>query len=111
MWWWKKKKYDYPDAGINASECIKQKIEEFRALPEHLKEEEPLLYYLLGSGTPPYKMSKEDSLYADVSNVEGQYCINCIYSYYQPLRKVLICSQIRGAILKEGWCKLWNKKT
>jgi hypothetical protein len=98
----------YPDAGVNAPEPIKQLIDRFRALPEDERDNKPLLYWLLGSGTPHYKMSKYDSKYTGHSQVEDETCENCQFIYYGLARKRFICSQISGPIEKEGWCRLWK---
>ena len=98
--------YLYPKAGVNANPLVKQAIEQFRNLPNQAKEEKPLLYWLLGSGTPPYKMSKKDSLYQGKS-YRGQNCANCRFTFMRWVNKELICSQIQGNIELEHWCKLW----
>lgn len=98
--------YLYPKAGINANKYIKQAIEEFRRLPNKKKQNKPLLYWLLGSGTPPYKMSKKDSKYKR-NSYRGQNCGNCRFTFMRVLNKELICSQIEGNIELNHWCKLW----
>lgn len=98
--------YLYPRAGVNAPPMVKQAIEQFRNLPNQVKEEKPLLYWLLGSGTPPYKMSKKDSLYKGKS-YRGQNCGNCRFTFMRWVNKELVCSQIEGNIKLEHWCKLW----
>ena len=98
--------YLYPKAGINANKHIKQAIEEFRRLPNKEKQNKPLLYWLLGSGTPPYKMSKKDSKYKK-NSYRGQNCGNCRFTFMRVLNKELICSQIEGNIELNHWCKLW----
>ena len=71
------------------------------------EEDDALLYQLLGSGTPPWKMSKEDSDYK--SEPEGDaYCGNCEYTWYSNETGNLICSKVRGEIDWEGWCRLWD---
>ena len=98
--------YLYPKAGVNANPLVQQAIEQFRNLPNEAKEDKPLLYWLLGSGTPPYKMSKKDSLYVGKS-YRGQNCGNCRFTFMRWVNKELICSQIQGNIELEHWCKLW----
>lgn len=95
---------DYPSAGDDAPPEIKSKIDEMleKGLPDDL----PLLYAILGSGTPPYKMSKDDSEYQDEPSGEQQ-CSNCEFAYKKVVRDRYICSQIRGPIKSEGWCRLW----
>ena len=53
--------FSYDEAGKNASEHVRQAIAEFHKLPDDVKKSTPLLYFILGSGTPEYKMSREDS--------------------------------------------------
>jgi len=103
--------YDYPQAGIDAPPGVKQEIEKFRNLPDKQKARKPLLYYLLGAGTPDYKMSKNDSKYTDKSEVSGRTCGNCKFAYGVVGESRFICSQISGDIKLEGWCKLWKKIT
>jgi hypothetical protein len=98
--------YLYPKAGVNANPLVQQAIEQFRNLPNEAKEDKPLLYWLLGSGTPPYKMSKKDSLYVGKS-YRGQNCGNCRFTFMRWVNKELICSQIQGNIELGHWCKLW----
>jgi hypothetical protein len=101
--------YEYPFAGgRKAPPEVQAAVERFRLLPESEKEKLPLLYWLLGEGTPPYKMSRIDSKYTVLSPVAGQNCANCIFTYLQPKRNVYICSQIAGTILPEAWCRLWR---
>ena len=100
------KDYVYPKAGVNANPLVKKAITEFRNLPNEVKEQKPLLYWLLGSGTPPYKMSKKDSAYQG-KPYRGQNCGNCRFTFMRVLNKELICSQIEGNVEIEHWCKLW----
>jgi hypothetical protein len=98
--------YLYPKAGVNANPYVKKAIRQFRMLPNDVKENKPLLYWLLGSGTPPYKMSKKDSQYQG-KPYRGQNCGNCRFTFMRLLNKELICSQIAGNVEIEHWCKLW----
>lgn len=98
--------YLYPKAGINANPNVQKAIEQFRNLPDDVKKNKPLLYWLLGSGTPPYKMSKKDSSYQG-KPYRGQNCGNCRFTFMRFLNKELICSQIQGNIELDHWCKLW----
>lgn len=97
----------YKEAYEKAPAETKKAIERFMSKPEKLRSMKPLLYFVLGSGTPPYKMSKKDSLYVDKS-VKKQNCGNCIFTYIKYVDKKPICSQIRGTIKLGGWCKLWE---
>ena len=97
---------DYPEAGGNAQPEVKQAVGRFRQLPMAEREDKPLLYWLLGSGTPDYKMSKEDSEY-QLSRGE-QKCSNCEFAYKKVVRDRYICSQISGPIKPGDWCRLWR---
>lgn len=79
-----------------------------RLLQRGLPNDTPLLYALLGSGTPPYKMSPADAHYASRSLQPGQTCGNCRHAYQHVTSKVFICDQIRGAIQPTAWCRLWG---
>jgi hypothetical protein len=96
----------YPKAGLNASANVKKAITEFRKLPDDLRAEKPLLYWLLGSGTPPYKMTKKDSQYQG-KEYRGQNCGNCRFTFMRWVNEELICSQIQGNIELKHWCRLW----
>jgi len=101
--------FSYDDAGRNAPAEVQQAIKEFHNLPEEVKKNTPLLYYILGSGTPPYKMSREDSEYTDQSSDPSTTCGNCEFAYQKVINKKFICSQIRDHIQPAGWCNQWVK--
>lgn len=105
----------YPEAGKNAPDSVKAAIEEFRNLSPEERAKTPLLYWLLGEGTPNYKMSKKDSRYVDVSQVKGQACGNCKSLYKRVTNGKYVCSQINeigspseGKISISGWCNFWK---
>jgi hypothetical protein len=87
---------------------VKAVIEEFLKKPKKFRENVPLLYYLLGSGTMAYKMSKEVADYVDQSRIKTQNCKNCIFGFQNLVTKKAVCSQMRGFVRYEGWCKLWK---
>jgi hypothetical protein len=102
-------KEEYSEAYDLAPLETKKLIDKFLKESESLKSKKPLLYYILGSGTPPYKMSKKTSLY--VNKTKGQKkCSNCIFTFIKYVENKPICSQIRGTISLDGWCKLWEGK-
>jgi len=105
----------YLEAGEKAQPEVKKAIGRFRQLGDK-ERDQVLLWWLLGSGTPEYKMSKADSDYKDQTEIKEQTCGNCEYAYTKSWRQLAnhkdqlyICSQISGAIKPEGWCKLWKK--
>ena len=104
----KDEQHQYPKAGKKASKEVKKVIEEFRNLPLDKRKNKVLLYYILKSGTPSYKMPKPDSDYVDKSTVENQTCGNCEFAYKKVVSDAHICSQIDGLIKLEGWCRLWR---
>ena len=104
----KNRSYDYPDAGDDAPEEVKQAIQRFREMDETERDTNILLWWLLGDGTPPYKMSKEDSDYSDDTGMQEQACMNCEFLYLKPTSGEYVCSQIRGKVRPEGWCRLWK---
>jgi len=87
----------------------KKLIVKYMSMPKSFRDKKPLLYYILGAGTPPYKMGRNESHYTDVSTVPFQDCANCIFAFQSVLKKHYICSQIRGNIEPKGWCHLWNR--
>lgn len=99
--------YQYPQAGVNAPPGVQQSVAEFRRLPIVAKQSVPLLYWLLGSGTPPYKMSPQDAAYQPMPQGE-QRCGNCSAAYQHVKSSTFICDQIRGSIQPQAWCRLWR---
>ena len=102
--------YDYPAAGLQAPPEIRLAIARFRKLPQTLKARVPLLYWLLGSGTPPYKMNPADALYGappPAAQAMGQKCANCRFAWQNVKGRNYICSQIAGPIAPAAWCRLW----
>jgi len=98
----------YPEAGKNAPPGVRLEIERFRALPPEERAKTPLLYHLLGDGTPAYKMTPEDSQYTDLSQYRGKQCATCQFPYMSMRSKKFICSQVSNRIKPTGWCRLWR---
>jgi len=96
----------YPKAGKNAPPGVRAEIFKFRSLSASSRAESPLLYHLLGSGTPSYKMSKDDAEYTDRSEFK-QNCSNCEFLYKKIKTGKFICSQIAGHVKPKGLCRLW----
>jgi len=104
----KQEEYTYPRTPAeDAQPEVKDAVRRFREeVDTEEKKNEPLLYWLLGSGTPPYKMEKADADY-DVEPYEGQKCANCEF-YYEGVDGQGVCSQVRGDIGRKHWCRLWQ---
>lgn len=85
-------------------EGVREAIEDW----QDADEDGPLLYWLLKSGTPPYKMSKEESNYTDEAQDPRYSCATCEFLYTETGSGQHVCSQIRGFVEPEGWCKLWE---
>ena len=100
--------FRYPEAGRHAPAFVAAAVAEFHRLPLHVRQTVPLLYWLLGDGTPPYKMSAPDSDYRPQTPIPGQVCGNCRFAYQQVISGRFICSQIRPDIRPEAWCRLWR---
>lgn len=98
----------YPDAGDDAQPEVQEAIKRYNEMSPEERGKEPLLYWLLGSGTPPYKDSREATEYTDKSEVEGQTCGNCSFMYFRTATQQFICSQIRGVIQPGGWSNRWE---
>lgn len=82
----------------------------FRRLPKNCgldRSQVPGLYLLLGSGTNSLKMDRTDAAYQG-RPVGNQSCRTCSSSYRQIVTGNLVCSQIQGAIIESGYCRLWN---
>lgn len=100
---------DYQDALKNSPFWVKQAYKEFVKLPVETQKKTPFLYFLLGKGkgTPPFKMSKKDSNYIDPSQNKDFICGNCIFYYTNPVKRIGVCSQIRGNVDYDAICRLW----
>lgn len=97
---------EYLDAGSNAQPEIQEAIERFRSMSDDERAKMPLLWWLLGSSTQFFKMTKADANYTSGMSFG---CANCNYIYKSVRSDQYICSQIRGAISRSGWCRLWNR--
>jgi hypothetical protein len=100
---------DYKQALQNSPRWIKDAWNEFEKLPLDVQKKTPFLYFVLGKGkgTPPFKMSKKDSNYKDPSSNKDFICGNCIFYYQNPVKKIGVCSQIRGNVDYDAICRLW----
>jgi len=100
---------DYAEALKNSPKWVKMAWVEFQKLPLKEQQKTPFLYFLLGKGkgTPPFKMSKRDSNYKDPSSNKDFICGNCIFYYINPVKKIGVCSQIRGNVDYDAICRLW----
>jgi hypothetical protein len=105
-----KRPFQYPDAGARAPAHVRQAILEYARLPAETKARVPLLYWLLGSGTPPYKMAASDAEYGAPPDYHYR-CGNCKYAFKHLSTGAYICSQIRGRIELNAWCRLWAADT
>lgn len=85
---------------------VKEAVRRFKQeVPDDEKEDTPLLYWLLGTGTPEYKMSKKDAAYKEEPE-DDMVCSNCQY-YYEGVDGEAVCSKVRGQVYPEHWCRLW----
>jgi hypothetical protein len=100
---------DYRGAVERSPKWIRIAFSIFLRLPNKLVLNTPFLYFVLGQGTPAFKMEQNTADYG-LSQVHGQSCGNCIYSYTNNVEEKNICSQIRGQIHGRMWCKLWSDK-
>jgi len=98
----------YAGAGAKAPRAVQEAIQEYRALPEDERVETPLLYWLLGDGTPPFKMTKVEAGYIDDSPY-NQNCGNCTHAYTHVTSGIAICDQMRGVIEPQAWCRVWSE--
>lgn len=96
----------YPNAGKNAPKEVRKAINRFKKLPQDKKNNTVLLYWLLGSGTPEYKMPKDKADYKTEPQGD-QVCGNCQFAYVETDGDKHICSKVRGPIELGAWCKLW----
>ena len=103
---------DYPKAGHPPAQPeVQRAVRRFRSLPVAQQERVPLLYWLLGSGTPPYKMAPEDANYVDPGENPEQTCANCAHAWQNPGTGIMICAMIEGPIAPAAWCRFWEPIT
>lgn len=100
---------DYAEALKGAPRWIHDAWSEYNKLSIKEQRKTPFLYFVLGKGkgTPPFKMSKRDSNYKDPSTNKDFICGNCIFYYTNPVKKIGVCSQIRGNVDYDAICRLW----
>lgn len=101
--------HTYPEAGKNSPPGVKEAIREFHKMDQAYKDRMPLLYHLLGSSTPAYKMCHNDAEYQGSPKGE-QKCGNCIFAYQNVKTKRFICAVMEGDIAPNGWCRLWKSE-
>lgn len=99
--------YESVDQRAEPQPEVKKAVQRFRDMDPSERDTNILLYFLLGSGTPPYKMSKEDSQYSDTGGTQEEACANCTFLYQKVVTGEHICSQIRGEVKPGGWCNQW----
>jgi hypothetical protein len=98
---------DYSEALEKSPRWIKMAFAMFLTMPDRVVSHKPFLYFVLGTGTMDFKMTKEMAQYGE--SREGQRCDNCRFAYQKVINnKRIICSQMRGGIRPEKWCKLWR---
>lgn len=99
--------FRYDDAGERAQPEVRAAIARFRGLVLVERAARPLLYWLLGGGTPPYKIAKLDAAYQG-SPVGGRKCGNCGAAWRHVTTPLFICDQVSGPIAPEAWCNRWR---
>jgi hypothetical protein len=99
---------DYEEARELGQPEVQEAVERYLAIPQEQRSEHVLLWWLLGSGTPPYKMSQEQAEYADGAGTVEQACLNCDFFYQKVPTGEYVCSQMRGPIEPGGWCNQWK---
>lgn len=100
--------YEAVDEKADPQPEVKEAVKRFRDMDPEERDTNILLYWLLGSGTPPYKMSQEDAQYSDNAGTQETACANCEFFYQKVPTGDYICSQIRGKVRPEGWCNQWK---
>lgn len=99
-------KYFFKKALQKASPHAKALLDEYHHLSEKQRGKYPPLYWILGTGTPPFKFDKKD---VDYKPAEGkETCGNCHYAYQKVITKKYICSWVSGKIRPEDWCNRWK---
>lgn len=108
----------YKGVGTAAQLEVQKAIERFRKLPLEERSKTPLLFWLLGSSTPPYKAIPSDVSYFEKTIIENQTCGNCHFCWIHAVNKsVVICSIVNENLLPNrslnlnGWCDRWKPST
>jgi hypothetical protein len=103
------KEFEYPRAGSERAQPeVQEAVDRFRNLPRDERAKLPLLYWLLGAGTPAYKIAKEDCDYKKITDNPEHTCGNCEFYYYKPSKDIYICSHVEGEVEPEAWCNRWK---
>ena len=104
------KRFLFPGAGRSAQPEIQAAIDRYRRMPLAFRAQNMLWAWLLGpDGTPPYKFTQAEVNYTDVSWRPDLNCGNCQRIYLHPPTSIYICSGIRGEIVPQGMCTIWEK--
>lgn len=103
----KKAPFLYEGVEKTARPGVQEEIRKFRELSMEERSQIPLWAWLLGAGTPPFKMTKVEAAYVEESPYESN-CANCRHAYTQHTSGVMICNWMRGEIKPEAWCRVWK---
>ncbi len=105
-------KFMYPEAGgILAPRGVRETVQRVRELPLHLRSQlVPLFPLILGSSTAPYKASKIELSYVDITPIEGNECQNCIHGVIQMMTRVPFCAAMQFEVAPGGWCDRWTQE-
>ncbi len=97
----------YAKTGRNAPKLVQLCIAQFRQLPEGVRSRMPLLFWLLGSSTAPYKFTQPESGYGPAHD-PVRTCGNCLSLYLHCGTNQLICSQVAGIVRVSDSCRHWK---
>ena len=87
---------------------MREALKRWKDLPRDEKLSTPLWSWLLGDGTPVYKLPGAALEYTSKSEFAARTCGNCRFAYQKVATGKYICSVIRGPIAPAGWCQMWD---
>ena len=104
----RRRRFDFPRAGLGAPAAVRALIGIVRRLPERKRGVMSLWARLLGPmGTPPYKLDPRDVAYASPSRTPRQTCGNCTSFYLHVGTQTAICDAVRSRVYAKDWCDRW----
>lgn len=99
--------YFYARTGRKAPKLVQLAIAQFRQLPLGVRSRVPLLFWLLGSSTAPFKFTQPEASYGPARDVQRT-CGNCLSLYLHCGTNQLICSQVAGLVRASDSCRHWK---
>ena len=98
----------FPEAGLRSPDEVRAAVWRFRQLPERVRALKPILYWLLGESTRPFKFSRDDVEYVE-HPVNSQRCGSCWHAFHRVVTAdKYVCEIVGGEIAPAHWCNRWT---